>query len=133
MRLVGAPTPSPEGKRKDRNAGDPLAQSRKQGPMFFLLNVTHSPEQATRMNGRRWAKLRHMSLPHKGPQGGGNRVARTFANSRDVRTDPLPQLRVHGFPIIRGRTGEYCSVRQNEPTATNSNVRPMILNGLPHP
>src|SRR5262245_64761325 len=27
MRLVGAPSPSPEGKRKDRNAGDPLAQS----------------------------------------------------------------------------------------------------------
>jgi hypothetical protein len=37
MRLVGAPTPSFRGKRKDRNAGDPLAQSRKQGPIFFCL------------------------------------------------------------------------------------------------
>src|SRR5436309_15698801 len=35
MRLVGAPTPSPEGKRRDRNAGDPLAQSSKQGTVFF--------------------------------------------------------------------------------------------------
>jgi hypothetical protein len=35
MRLVGAPTPSFRGKRKDRNEGDPLAQSRKQGPIIF--------------------------------------------------------------------------------------------------
>src|SRR5206468_7157012 len=35
MRLVGAPTPSPRGERKDRTKGDPLARSSKQGPIFF--------------------------------------------------------------------------------------------------
>jgi len=41
MRLVGAPTPSPEGEAKDRNEGDPLAQSSKQGTIFFCsLSLT---------------------------------------------------------------------------------------------
>jgi hypothetical protein len=35
LRLVGAPTPSIAGSEKDKNAGDPLAQSRKQGAIFF--------------------------------------------------------------------------------------------------
>src|SRR5262245_13890754 len=36
MRLVGAPTPSVSRATEERNAGDPLAQSRKQGPMLFV-------------------------------------------------------------------------------------------------
>jgi hypothetical protein len=36
LRLVGAPTPSfSRETEEERNAGDPLAQSRKQGPIFF--------------------------------------------------------------------------------------------------
>jgi len=42
MRLVGAPTPSPEGKRKDRNEGDPLAQSSKQGTISCVLQCPHN-------------------------------------------------------------------------------------------
>jgi hypothetical protein len=35
MRLVGAPTPSFSRETEETNEGDPLAQSRKQGPIFF--------------------------------------------------------------------------------------------------
>ena len=35
LRLVGAPTPRLEGTEEEKNAGDPLAQSRKQGPISF--------------------------------------------------------------------------------------------------
>jgi len=35
MRLVGAPSPSIARETEEKNEGDPLAQSRKQGPIFF--------------------------------------------------------------------------------------------------
>src|SRR5215472_7652110 len=36
MRLVGAPSPSISRETEEKNEGDPLAQSRKQGPICFL-------------------------------------------------------------------------------------------------
>jgi hypothetical protein len=49
MRLVGAPTPSPEGEAKDKNEGDPLAQSRKQGPILFDSSNNHDVIPAERL------------------------------------------------------------------------------------
>jgi hypothetical protein len=39
MRPVGAPSPSISRETEERNAGDPLAQSHKQGPIFFLIQT----------------------------------------------------------------------------------------------
>src|SRR5262250_548742 len=48
LRLVGAPSPSIARETEDRNEGDPLAQSRKQGPVFFDSVHMESQLQAPR-------------------------------------------------------------------------------------
>src|SRR5262247_3007420 len=40
LRLVGAPSPSFSRETEERDAGDPLAQSRKQGPIFLCCLAT---------------------------------------------------------------------------------------------
>ena len=47
-RLVARRPPRLRGKRKDRNAGDPLAQSRKQGPILFDSSNNHDVIPAER-------------------------------------------------------------------------------------
>src|SRR5215471_7037057 len=42
QRLVGAPSPSISRETEERNAGDPLAQSRKQGPIYFVSRYAPS-------------------------------------------------------------------------------------------
>jgi hypothetical protein len=41
MRLVGAPSPSISRETEEKNEGDPLAQSREQGPIFFDYSQRH--------------------------------------------------------------------------------------------
>jgi hypothetical protein len=113
MRLVARHPPRLRGRRKQRNAGDPLAQSRKQGPIFFVpvlvarIERSEIRERLSELHHRSRMSLRSIRATDFR---GDERRELFWQNETKVCGAPPPP---HASPISR-RISAVCSPSRGE-------------------
>src|SRR5215475_3014049 len=111
MRLVARHPPRFSRETEERNAGDPLAQSRKQGPIFFCI-LAPSPRPLLYGGQMRWHDLQYKWK---------TRVRRAHQLSLCERGGLWWARRTPGFPLLSSRASAFAHPTSWVPACAGTN------------